>query len=141
MNRKLIYSIAALVFATLSYGQSASTFVTRSQTYAVALVPVKTLYSKGNLTASIDSLIGANVTNPGAAFGCAVDAVYATSKGWSLVAGLGLAEPISTVNFKQFNSVYLHDHLGLTLGISAPFNISSLWSSSVKIANMEAHSL
>jgi hypothetical protein len=141
MNRKLIYTISALALSAIGYAQSASTFITRSQTYAVAEVPIKTLYHKGNVTVSADSLVGINLSNPGGAFGCALDASYATSKGWSFVVGVGLAEPASTVNFKQFNRTYLHDHAGLTLGISAPFNIAGLFTAKVKVSNMEAHSL
>jgi len=139
--KKTLAILATLAIATIGYSQSASTFVTRSQTYAVALVPVKTIYHKGNLTASLDSLVGVNLSSPAGAFGCSLDGTYSTGKGWNFVLGIGLAEPVSTVNFNQFNSVYLHNHAGLTLGISAPFNISSLWSSKVTTANTEAHSL
>jgi hypothetical protein len=141
MNRKLIYTISALALAAISSAQSASMFVTRSQTYAVAEVSIKTLFHKGSITVNADSLFGANVSNPSAAFGCSLDASYTSGKGWGVIVGLGLAEPLSTVNFKQFNSVYFHDHAGLTLGITAPFNFSSLFTPSVKIANMEAHAL
>jgi hypothetical protein len=139
--KTLITLATAILVTSIANCQSASMFVTRSQTYAVAEVPIKTLFHKGRVTVNADSLFGANVSNPSAAFGCSLDASYTSGKGWGVIVGLGLAEPLSTVNFKQFNSVYLHDHAGLTLGITAPFNFSSLFTPSVKIANMEAHVL
>jgi hypothetical protein len=114
----LIFGLARPAHA--QYGAAA--FVQRKQTYAVGIGQVYNHIQHGKLSLDLKALLGANVTDPSAAFGVGEIASYDLGKGWSGFAGIGIAVP-----FRQFRVDTIQaNKLGLVIGFSGPVDLSFL---------------
>ena len=105
-----------------SSGYGAAAFVQRKATYAVGIVQVYNQFHEGRLSLDAKALLGANVTNPSAAFGCAEIVSYDLGKGWSAFGGIGVAVPFAQLKPSSINS----NSGGLIVGFSGPIDLSFL---------------
>jgi hypothetical protein len=103
--KKLILAGALLATIAVAQAQSlgGSFLIQRKATLAVVVAPVKTLWTKGPLSISLDGLAGANVTTNEPAIGGAVAAHWQKASLFSFDIGLGTTYQTTRFQFSDVN--------------------------------------
>lgn len=142
MNKILLSALAitaaAICCAQSTYGYA--TFIQRSQTYGVGTAKLYTEWDRGPWSINTDALLGANITDVKAAFGCDQNLRWDSTKGWGAGVGIGLAEPFSQLkNWSTLKTISLRQ-AGIVFYLSAPIDLSSFFGGS-KSASINAQAL
>jgi len=109
----------ALAVAACSMGQSLAGYVSKGQAYVVNVTPLKTVFSRGNVSVKTDMLVGLKATDPAGAFGFGGTLTYQVNKTYGVFVGLAEVQDTATWSTKNLSL----QRARLFVGISGPIKL------------------